>query len=1137
METIFLVNCPVKIKLSMKKGGIVVLMVLLSNLLFAQFSDDFTDGDFTANPVWGGTTSKFIIDGANELQSSGNSGASDELYLSTPSQSILGAEWTFDINLTFNPTTSNYTKIFLVSDQSDLTGNLNGYYIRIGETGGSDTFELFRQDGGSDTKLLIGNVPFASSVNGKIRVTRDSSGVWELLTDEGNSGSFTSNGTVLDSTYKSTSFFGIYCKYSTASRFDMFHFDNFNVTGGFFVDNTPPSIQSVLPVSSNQLDVVFNENVDQATAEIIGNYSVNGGIGTPTIATLDGDGKTVHLTFANTFVNGNSYTITAISIDDLSGNTLTSANQNFTYFIPSYRDVVITEIHADPDAATTVPAVEFIELYNSASADIDLTGFEFSDPSSTATLGSFVLGSNEYVTICKSGDTSLFTSFGNVLGVSSFPTLNNSGDDLTLHNGNGNLIDEVNYSSSWYNGASTDGISLEIINPNHPCSLSSNWWPSQDASGGTPSQQNSVFDTTPDTQAPEILSYNLLADTSISIEFSEPIDPSGITLTDFTVSANSLFGFSVKEGNTVLEIRFGTIIQPNLLHQLQISNIKDCIGNVMSTETIEFGLGIDPEEFVILIDEIFADESPQVGLPIGEFVELFNNSSDIVSLDGCFFTDFNDTMYLNNVNMLPNSYLILSGNYDYLEYGPAYINSSMPGINNTGETIALLSKTGGVIHSVKYTDDWYNDDDKDGGGWTLEMIDPDNYCGEETNWTVSVNSNGGTPGEINSVDASNPDLTAPELDRAVAVNPNLVYVYFNEKMDESTLVKENFSINNSQEILNVYSLQDEKTFEIFLTTTLELNTVYTVTVTGVTDCIGNNIGAENMAEFALPEDPEIGDIIINEILFNPLTGGKDFVELYNNSNKYIDIKNISLLDFDEDTIKDIKNIIEDFYVLPPQQYVWLTEGIEEVTGPYPRAIEDNAIETDLPTYSNAEGTVAIGFYEGDTLIVADRFDYEDDFHYELLDDDDGVSLERLVFDGETNDRNNWHSASATEGYATPGYQNSQQLNIEGIEDQVTIFPEVFTPDEDGDKDYTTINYSFDDAGYTLNITIFDSYGRLITNLVQNDIVGREGFYQWNGVDNRNQKAGVGYYLVLVEIFDLQGNQYKFKKKVVVGARF
>lgn len=1121
----------------MIRVGILVLVMSLSFFTKAQFNDDFTDGDFTANPSWGGSTTNFVIDGANQLQSWGDSTTSDELSLTTSSQSILGAEWVFDTDLTFNPSTSNYSKTYLVSDQSDLTGSLNGYYLRIGETGTSDTFELYRQDGTANIKLFNGITPFTSSVNARIKITRDTTGLWEVFTDKAISGSYTSEGTIIDSTYKTTSFFGVYCKYSTASRFDMFNFDNFNVTGGFFVDITPPSISSFTLVSTNQIDVIFDENLDQTSAETNTNYSVDNGIGNPSAATLDANNKTVHLTFASSFTNGITYELIASNIDDLNSNTLITDNINFTYFIPSYRDVIITEIHPDPDVATSLPNTEFIELYNRSSSPIDLTGYEFTDASTTtSTFPTYTLASNEYVTICKTTDTSLFTPFGNVLGVSSFPSLNNAGDDLVLSNTLGTTIDEVSYLDNWYGENSADGISLEIINPNHPCSLSSNWAASTDTSGGTPSQQNSIFDNTIDTTAPYIQSFQVLGDTAVSVVFSEPLDEASVSLVDFSSQDITVSSFQISNGSTQILIVFGATIVTNVLYELNIDGIEDCIGNVSIDTIISFGLGVAPIEFSVMINEIYADESPSVGLPSDEFIELYNNTTDIISLDGCYFTDFSDTLYLSNINMLANSYLILSNNEEYLNYGAAHI-ASMPGINNTGEQIALFSKNNQVIHTVNFTDDWYKDGNKDGGGWTLEIVDPDNYCGEETNWAASVNPIGGTPGEINSIDAENPDLVAPELERAIAVNTTVIYVYFDEIMDESSLTVANFSINNQQEISNIYLQLDKKTVELQLSTTLVEKTVYTVTATGVLDCIGNSINASlNFAEFALPEKPEIGDIILNEILFNPQSGGDDFVELYNNSNKYIDLKGFFLLDYDEDSITGIDPIIIDYYVLQPYSYAWLTEKTTDVTDFYPKAIIDNVIETDLPTYSNSEGTVAIGFYD-DTLVVADRFNYLDDYHHALLDEDRGVSLERVSFDGPTNEENSWHSASVAENYATPGYQNSQQLNIDGIEDQITIFPLVFTPDGDGNKDLTSISYSFDEIGYTLSITIFDSHGRLITNLVRNDLVGREGFYQWDGIDNQGQKANVGYHIVLVEVFDVDGNTQSFKKKLVVGAQF
>src|SRR5439155_302320 len=157
----------------------------------------------------------------------------------------------------------------------------------------------------------------------------------------------------------------------------------------------------------------------------------------------------------------------------------------------------INEIMADPTPQVNVPAVEFIEVYNKSSNNFDLNGWKFTDGTSTATLGSFVLSANQYLIICNTADTALFTSYGNHIGVSSFPSLNNTGDHLYLKDNTLVFIDSVIYSDSWYQDATKKlgGWTLELINPNANinCPASSNWIASNDVNGGTPGAQNSVY--------------------------------------------------------------------------------------------------------------------------------------------------------------------------------------------------------------------------------------------------------------------------------------------------------------------------------------------------------------------------------------------------------------------------------------------------------------------------------------------------------------------------------------------------------------------------------------------------------------------------------------------------------------------
>ena len=130
-----------------------LLLIFLPFIGFAQLADDFSDGDFTNNPAWVGHTTKFQVNNGM-LQSNGSSTSADTLVLVTPSSIMDSVEWRFFMRLDFNPTSStNFVKVYLASDNADLQGSLNGYFIRMGETGSSDTLELFKQTGNTETKI------------------------------------------------------------------------------------------------------------------------------------------------------------------------------------------------------------------------------------------------------------------------------------------------------------------------------------------------------------------------------------------------------------------------------------------------------------------------------------------------------------------------------------------------------------------------------------------------------------------------------------------------------------------------------------------------------------------------------------------------------------------------------------------------------------------------------------------------------------------------------------------------------------------------------------------------------------------------------------------------------------------------
>ena len=168
--------------------------------------------------------------------------------------------------------------------------------------------------------------------------------------------------------------------------------------------------------------------------------------------------------------------------------------------------------------------------------------------------------------------------------------------------------------------------------------------------------------------------------------------------------------------------------------------------------------------------------------------------------------------------------------------------------------------------------------------------------------------------------------------------------------------------------------------------------------------------------------------------------------------------------------------------------------------------------------------------------MIDEMKYSDKMHYPLLDITQGVALERISFEQPSLDEKNWHSASFNFNYGTPGYKNSMATNIDAdIEkNEISIIPEAFSPDGAAFDDICGICYKLDENGYSLNIKIFNSKGRLVNNLLNNSLVNNEGLVSWDGTDNNHHLLEPGIYIIQAEIFNLKGTVKRIRKAVVIA---
>jgi hypothetical protein len=572
-----------------------------------------------------------------------------------------------------------------------------------------------------------------------------------------------------------------------------------------------------------------------------------------------------------------------------------------------------------------------------------------------------------------------------------------------------------------------------------------------------------------------------------------------------------------------------------------VNGVQDLSANAINNATAGFSYFI-PVQFDVVIDEIMADPSPQIGLPNSEWLELRNTSAFNIDLTGWRISDLSGQSGPMPAYLLrPDSFvLVCTGTAvpGLSVFGPTISVTSFPSLDNTGDMLSLISPQARIIHTVNYSDSWYQNELKKDGGWTLEMIDTKNPCSGISNWKASTDSKGGTPAKKNSTDAVNRDIVSPRLLRAFAIDNLNISLVFDEPLDSlKGATVNNYNISDGIGIpLNAVTVSPGFTrANLRLGTVLQANKVYTVTVNSVSDCSGNIIGSKNTARFGLSVLADSFDVVVNEILFNPLPTGTDYVEIYNRSNKIIDLKQLNIANRNSTgVISGIKQLSADNYLLFPQDFMVITEDPVLVKSNYIAQNPDAFVTVlSMPSFNDDAGDVIILNAQGN---MVDELKYNEKWHFKLIDNREGVSLERIDYDAPTQQQDNWHSAATSAGYGTPTYKNSQYRVSDGVQGEITVTPEIVSPDNDGMDDFATVTYSFPEPGYVANITIFDAAGRVVRYLQRNALCGTKGNYRWDGLGEKNQKLPVGIYIIYTEVFNLKARKKQFKNPIVLARR-
>lgn len=850
------------------KRTICSMLMLIALPSQAQLTDHFSDGNFTADPPWIGHSEAFRINADEQLQlySSGSGTAS----LVTANSLADSTEWQFWIKMGFSPSSNNFTRIYLVADQPDLTGALNGYYLQFGESGANDALELFRQEGLNSSSVCRGREGgISTAFSLKIKVVHKSNDEWEVFSASDGSPALQPEASGSGNFQFTPAFFGIMCTY-TSSNSQKFYFDNFLIQY-IQQDTVAPFVEQILAVASNQVGIFFSEIVNESDAVNPVNYRLASSGGTPEHAGLDqADPRRVILHFSSSFANGSVDELHISNIHDPAGNRMMDTTLPFSYYVPQPFDLLINEIMADPDPSSSLPPVEYLELYNVSGWPVNLEGW----------------------TISIAGKPKVF---------------------------------------------------------------------------------------------------------------------------------------------------------------------------------------------------------PQVCLPAKSYLLVTQN---------------------DDLNVLGPSVPLLSSSY---------------ALSNEGASLALANPEQQLIHAVTYYSEWCTDTWKKEGGWSLEMIDPLNPCGEEGNWTVCTDPAGGTPGRLNSAAGENSDTIPPRLSGIGIETGDLIRIEFSEKIDSSSLLlPSNYRIDPpGMQPVSVGSTGDyyQSVLARFPEPLEELVSYQLVLVDTMTDCTGNSLLPGATLPLGIPSLPGYMDIVINEILLNPFDQGADFIEIYNRTDRYFDLSGLVLarLDTTSQLLVSVHPVQTRCHLLAPGRYMALTPDPRAIFRQYPCPDPDAFIKmTGWPSFNQTASVIVLANKHDEQVI--DRVSYRESLHFDLISNLDGISLERIHFDRPSDDPTNWHSASFSSGFATPGYQNSQFTNGITASDQwLTVVPELFTPDSDGVDDLLAICCSESEPGCVINIQVFDSEGMRIRNLVDNALMGMNNVFTWDGKDETGVRMRSGIYVIFARIFDLNGN--------------
>ena len=355
-----------------------------------------------------------------------------------------------------------------------------------------------------------------------------------------------------------------------------------NNSDGF--DETPPAVDTFEVLNDSTFIITYTEQVDPVSSQLVTNYVVNNGVGSPFGAALGymGDSAKVQLSYTSALAPG-SYQLTVNNVEDLKNNVI-AANTIVNFNISSgpgsgwIEDFELANWGSYSTGTYTLTTGDWdiVDVYPETSASTSYEGshaVRLNDDSNNSSITSPAVNGVDsvifyYRTLNSEASSSTFWLQKSV-GGGAFTNVTSGTFQTTSYN---QFAYKVNDAS--------DNIRLRVESDQQSGHLIIDYFKVVTFSGP-------VQDITP----PEILSH-VVTDSTLVITFSEILDPvTSQTLTNYVLDngagnpSAAVLGYG--GDSAVVEVFYPAFLT-DTNYQLTVSNVEDLAGNPMITDYIDF---------------------------------------------------------------------------------------------------------------------------------------------------------------------------------------------------------------------------------------------------------------------------------------------------------------------------------------------------------------------------------------------------------------------------------------------------------------------------------------------------------------------------------------------------------------------